>query len=154
MITWTYINIKGQGHSLTLVQSHSDSVFSNICFFEKPLWPIEAKFYVAPPSDGERKFDQTVYVTWPRWPPCPYMVKTWKKNIFSGTKRPMTLKVGMTHWVLKFDQICSNDNPGMTLTYFAVRSNLVPYAFVCEKGKTMNFSETVVVYDVKVGRCS
>ena len=25
---------------------------------------------------GERKFVQTVLVTWPRWPPCPYMVKT------------------------------------------------------------------------------
>ena len=32
--------------------------------------------------------------------------------------------------------------------------NLVPYAFVQEKGKTMDFSETIVVYDVKVGRCS
>ena len=31
---------------------------------------------------------------------------------------------------------------------------MVPYAFVWEKGKTMDFSETIVVYDVKVGRCS
>ena len=31
---------------------------------------------------------------------------------------------------------------------------MVPFAFVWEKGKTMDFSETVVVYDVKVGRCS
>ena len=28
-------------------------------------------------------------------------------------------------------------------------SNLVPYAFVWEKGKTMDFSETTVVYDLK-----
>ena len=34
------------------------------------------------------------------------------------------------------------------------RSNLVPYAFVWEKGKTMDFSETIIVYDIKVGRCS
>ena len=27
------------------------------------------------------------------------------------------------------------------------RSPLVPYAFVWEKGKTMDFSETIVVYD-------
>ena len=40
------------------------------------------------------------------------------------------------------------------LTYCMARSNLVPYAFVWEKGKTMDFSETIVVYDVKVGRCS
>ena len=47
----------------------------------------------------------------------------------------------------------SNDDPELTQTYFTVRSNLVPYAFVWENGKTMDFSETVVVYDVKVGRC-
>ena len=34
------------------------------------------------------------------------------------------------------------------------RSNLVHYAFVCEKGKTMDFSETIVVCDIKSGRCS
>ena len=27
---------------------------------------------------------------------------------------------------------------------------MVPYAFVCEKGKTMDFSETIVVYDLKL----
>ena len=27
---------------------------------------------------------------------------------------------------------------------------MVPYAFVWEKGKTMDFSETVVVYDLKL----
>ena len=66
----------------------------------------------------------------------------------------MTLKLGMQHWVLEYYQVCSNDDPGLTLTYFTARSNLVPYAFVWEKGKTMDFSETIVVYDVKVGRCS
>ena len=30
---------------------------------------------------------------------------------------------------------------------------MVAYAFVCEKGKTMDISETIVVYDIKVGRC-
>ena len=38
----------------------------------------------------------------------------------------------------------------MTLTYFTARSNLVPYAFISEKGKTMDFSETIVVYDLKL----
>ena len=66
----------------------------------------------------------------------------------------MTLKLSMQHWVLEYYQILSNDDPELTLTYFTARSNLVPYAFVWEKGKTMDFSETVVVYDVKVGRCS
>ena len=62
----------------------------------------------------------------------------------------MTLKLGMQHRVLKYYQICSNDDAGLTLTYFTARSNLVPYAFVWEKGKTMDFSETIVVYDLKL----
>ena len=66
----------------------------------------------------------------------------------------MTLKVDMQHQVFEFYQICSNDAPGLTLTYFTARSNLVPYAFVWEKVKTMDFSETIVVYHIKVGRCS
>ena len=50
--------------------------------------------------------------------------------------------------MLEYYQVCSNDDPG--LTYFTARSNLVPYAFVWEKGKTMDFSETIVVYDLKL----
>ena len=37
-----YMNIEGQGHSLTLVQGHSDSTFSNSFFLETAL-PIEDK---------------------------------------------------------------------------------------------------------------
>ena len=44
----------------------------------------------------------------------------------------------------------SNDDPGLTLTYFTAMSNLVPYAFVWEKCKTIGFSETIVVCDQKV----
>ena len=62
----------------------------------------------------------------------------------------MTLKLGMQHRVLEYYQVCSNDDPGLTLTYFTARSNLVPYAFVWEKGKIMDFSETIVVYDLKL----
>ena len=51
------------------------------------------------------------------------------------TKRLMT--VGVQHWVLEYYQVCSNDYTGLILTYFMARSNLVPYAFVWEKGKTI-----------------
>ena len=44
------MNIKGQGHSLNLVQGHSDSTFSNFFFLE-----IEAKFYLKPPCDWGTK---------------------------------------------------------------------------------------------------
>ena len=49
----TYMYIKGQGHSLTLVQGHSDSTFSNF-FFLETAWLIEAKFY-EPLWDGGTK---------------------------------------------------------------------------------------------------
>ena len=65
----------------------------------------------------------------------------------------MTLKLGMQHRVHEYYQVYSNDDPGLTMTYFMTRSNLVRYAFIWEKGKTMDFSETIVVYDIKVGRC-
>ena len=62
----------------------------------------------------------------------------------------MTLKLGMHHWVREYCQVCSDDDAGLTLTYFTARSNLVPYAFVWEKDKTIDFSETIVVYDLKL----
>ena len=44
---------------------------------------------------------------------------------------------------------CSDDH-GLTLTYFTAKSNLVSYVFVLEKGKTMYFSETIGIYDLKL----
>ena len=66
----------------------------------------------------------------------------------------MTLELGMQRQLHQYYQVCSNDDPGLTWTYFTARSNLVPYASVWEKVKTMDFSETIVVFDVKVGKCS
>ena len=109
----------------------------------KPLGRLKPNFIWSLLGTGERKSFQTVLVIWPRWPSCPYMIKT-LKIFFSGTKRPMTLKLGMQHWVLEYYQACSNYNPWLTLTYLTARSNLIPYAFVWEKGKTMDFSETNV----------
>ena len=62
----------------------------------------------------------------------------------------MILKLGMQHRGLKLYKVFINSDPGLTLTYFTARSNLVPYAFVWEKGKTMDFSETIVIYDLKL----
>ena len=80
----------------------------------------------------------------------PIYSKNLKKIFFFGTKRPITLKLCMQHRVLKYYQAYSNDDTGLTVTCFTARSNLVPYAFVWEKGKTMGFSETIVVSDLKL----
>ena len=45
------MNSKDQDDSLTLVQGHSDSTFTNFFSFETS-GPIEAKFHVEPPLDG------------------------------------------------------------------------------------------------------
>ena len=43
-----------------------------------------------------------------------------------------------------------NDDPGVTLTYLRARSNLVTKAFLWEKVKTVDFSETISASDLKV----
>ena len=62
----------------------------------------------------------------------------------------MTLKLGMQHRVLEYYQIYSNDDPELRLTYFTADLNLIPYAVVREKGKTMDFSGTIIVCDLKL----
>ena len=96
---------------------------------------------------GEQKFAQMVLVTCPRWPPGPYMLKT-LKNLLLPNQKPVTLKLSMRNRVLEYYQVCSNDDPGLTLTYFTARSNMDLYIFVWDKGKTMDFPETIVVYDL------
>ena len=49
--------------------------------------------------------------------------------------------------------VCSNDDPGVTLTYLTASSNLVTEALLWEKVKTLDFSETIAACDLKVGRC-
>ena len=48
------MNIKGQGHLLTLVQGHSNSTFSNFFSLETAR-PIKAKFHVDHLWDGGTK---------------------------------------------------------------------------------------------------
>ena len=48
--------------------------------------------------------------------------------------------------------MCSNHDPGVTLTYFTARSNLVTYAFLLEKVKTVDFSDTIAASDMKGSR--
>ena len=82
---------------------------------------------------GKWKWIQMVNVIWRRWPPWPYMIKP-LKIFLSGTKRSMTLKLCMRHYSFEYYQVCSNDDPGLTLAYFTARSNLVPfvlYVYAC-----------------------
>ena len=62
------------------------------------------------------------------------------KNFFSGTDRLISTKLCIFHLGLQPIIVCSNDDPGVTLTYFTARSNLVTWAFLLEKVKTVDFT--------------
>ena len=50
---------------------------------------------------------------------------THPSKIFSGTSGPISTKLGMQHRGLLPIIVCSNDDPGFTLTYFTARSDFV-----------------------------
>ena len=68
----------------------------------------------------------------------------YRKNVlkifFSRTVSQMTLKLGRKQKGLESYKNFVNDDPGLTLTYFTTRSNLVPKAFEWEKCKTVHLS--------------
>ena len=79
---------------------------------------------------GERTFVHGVWVTWPRWPQCPYMVKTLKKSLSPEPKGqwPCGLVCSIGAII-----VCSNDDPRLILTYFTARSYSVSCAFIWGK---------------------
>ena len=122
------------------------STFSNIS--SETNGPIVSKCYMEPPWDGRTK----VCSNGPGH--MPKMVKTLKNLLLHNQKAD-----DLESWYAALGarvctRSCSNDDPGLTLSYFTTRSNLVPYTFVWGKGKGMAVLETVVVYDIRVGRCS
>ena len=124
---------------------HSLNIFSS-----KPTRPIKVKFHMELLWDGGTK----VYSNSPghinKMAAMPIYSKNLKKSSSLEPKGrwPWKLVCGIGYWSnTKFVQM-------VTLTYFMTWSNLVPCAFVWVKGKTIKFSETIVVFDVKVGRCS
>ena len=108
---------------LNFSSSITTADWSQISFGTSLEWGNEAS------SNGQ--------VTWTRsWPQCPYMVKTFENFLLWNLKGGWPWKLLCT---IEYYQISSNDAPGLTLTYFMARSNLVPYAFVWEKVKTTDF---------------
>ena len=126
------------------------STFSNI-FSSETTGPIEAKFHIEPPWEGGMKFcsNRLGYMT--KMATMPIMVKT-LKNLLLRNRKADDLETWNAASGAVYYQVCSNDDPGLTSTYFMARLNLLPYASVWEKGKTMDFSETIVVYDLKLAR--
>ena len=107
-------------------------LFLNV-FSSETTGPIEAKFHMESPWDGETKVYSNCPGHMTKLAAMPIYDKNIKKIFFSKTKRPMTFKLDMQHWVLEYYIFYSNDDPELTLTYFTASSKLVPFAFVWEK---------------------
>ena len=79
----------------------------------------------------EWKFVQMVLVTWPRWPPHPYMVKTFKNLRLQNQKAD-----DLETWYVAFGMWDPTSLfkwcPRLTLTYLTSRSNLLSNAFKWE----------------------
>ena len=88
--------------------------------------PIKVKFHMAPPWDGGTKVcsNSPCHIT--KMATMPIYGENIKKNLFLQNQKANDLELGMQHCVLEYYLICSNDGPGLTLTYFTARSNMVP----------------------------
>ena len=102
----------------------SSSTISNI-FFSETACPIKAKFYVEPPWVGRTKVCSRHLGHMTKMAARPIYGKNPSKIFFSRTRRPIFMKLGIKHRGLQPIIVCSNDDPGVTLTYFTARSNLV-----------------------------
>ena len=128
------------------------SQFQTNIFSSETALPIKAKFYVEPHWVGGTKVCSRHAGHMTKMAATPIYGKNPSKT-FSGTGGPISTKLIMQHRGLQPIIVCSNDDPGGTLTYFTARSNLVSWASLSEKVKTMDFSTTIKACDMKVGRC-
>ena len=88
-------------------------------FFSETAWPIKAKFYVEPPWVGGTKFCSRHLGHMTKMAAMPIYGKNPSKIFFSRTRFPRNLVCSIG------DSSPSYDDPGLTLTYFTARSNLV-----------------------------
>ena len=144
MSTWTYMNIKGQSFIDLGPRSLRFNIFK-LLFLRNP----EVKFHVEPPWYGRTKVRSNGpgHMT-NIWPPCPYIVKALKKSSVEPKGR----------WPCKL--VCSNGYSSTTklfklwpwfdrdLFYGKVKFGPLCF-FVLENGKTMDFSETIEVYQIR-----
>ena len=108
--------------------------------------PIEAKFHVEPPWDGGTKEYSNGPGHMTSMAAMPIYGKILKKIFFSGTERPIALKLGMQHQVLECHQV-----------YFQMMTMGWPWLFLWQGqiwSLMLLYGKKVVVSDIKFGRCS
>ena len=99
--------------------------FSNI-FSSETAWPIKAKFYVEPPWEGGTK----VFINGPGHMTKMAAMPIYGKNLKNLLQNQKSYDLETWHVASGTQALQSlykiiNDDPGLTLTYFSARSNLV-----------------------------
>ena len=131
-------------HRPTVCRPHSLNIFSS-----ETTGRIKAKFHMESPRDDETKVCSNGHGHMTKMAVMPiYMVKN-LKNLLRNQKADdlktwyaasgARVQPNLFKWWLWVD-----------LDLFYGSSNLVLYASVWEKGKTMDFWETIVIYDLKL----
>ena len=131
------------------VSEHCPLSYLSKIFSSETTWPIKAKFYAKHPWEGRTKLCTNGPGHMTKIAAMPIYSKKPSQIFFSRTGGPISTKLGMYNQGLLSIIVCTNDDPGVNLTYFTTRSNLVLW----EKVKTVDFSESTVPCDLKVCRC-
>ena len=103
---------------------------------QKPLGQLKPNFMWRLYGSGERKLLQTVMVTWSRWPPCPYMVKTLKNRHLRNQKAGMNLWNYETWYAASGTQVLQNSFkwwPWVNLDLFYSKVKFGPLCFCMGK---------------------
>ena len=121
---WRHVSLEGQGHFLTLTQSQLHMKLQT-GFSQIPLGQSKPNFICKLSGSRKWKFIDMMLVTWPKWLPRPDMVKTLQKSssLEPVDRFPQNLICSIDDSCLSY--FVQNDDPGLTLTCFMARSNLV-----------------------------
>ena len=107
------------------------SIYLSIVY-SQTIGPIELKFHVKTPYDMSAKICTKYFGHMTKMATTPIYGKNPLKIFNSRTRRPVTLSLGMWYWGCGAYQVCSNDDPRVTLTYLMSRSSLLTNAFEWE----------------------
>ena len=88
-------------------------------------WPIKAKFYAEPPWKGGTQLCTNGPGHMTKTAAMSIYVKKPSQIFFSTTGGSISTKLGMYNRGLLPIIVCANDDPGVNLTFFTTRSNLV-----------------------------
>ena len=116
------MSIEGQGYFLTLARGHLHLKIET-SFFSDTTGPFLAKFCMSAIRYVKMKIYKHDAGHMTKMAAMPIFGKKTSKIFFTGTSGPISITLCMKHLGLLLIKVCTVDDPGVTLTYFTVRSN-------------------------------